>query len=98
MAFKNDFFNGRTWMGLAVGIGAAYIAPKVLPVLGQAAKPLTKAAMKSGIIFFEKGKVAAAELSETVEDLWAEAVAEAEEESSEEILKETAEAIEKAET
>jgi hypothetical protein len=62
--------------GLAVGIGAAILAPIVIPVLTQVGKPLTKAAVKQGILAYEKGKEFFAEATEVFEDIVAEAKAE----------------------
>ncbi|MEW6218755.1 MAG: DUF5132 domain-containing protein [Thermodesulfobacteriota bacterium] len=80
MGMVGDLLKGKTLVGLAVGLGAAVLAPRLLPVLAQAAKPVAKAAIKSGLVLFEKGKELAAETGEIVEDLWAEAKAEVEEE------------------
>jgi hypothetical protein len=76
MGLLDDGLKGSVLTGLAVGIGAVVLAPAVLPALAGVAKPLMKAAVKSGIILFEKGKETAAELSEVVEDIVAEAKAE----------------------
>jgi hypothetical protein len=76
MGLLDDGLKGSVLTGLAVGIGAVVLAPAVLPALAGAAKPLMKAAVKSGIILFEKGKETVAELSEVVEDIVAEAKAE----------------------
>jgi hypothetical protein len=54
----------------------------VFPVLGGVAKSLTKAGIKGGLIIYERGKVAAAEAKEMVEDLAAEAKAELAQEQS----------------
>ena len=48
------------------------MAPVVLPFLARIAKPLTKSVIKTGITFYE-GVESFAELSETVDDLVAEA-------------------------
>jgi hypothetical protein len=76
MGLLDDALKGSVLTGLAVGIGAVVLAPAVLPALAGAGKPLMKAAVKSGIILFEKGKETVAELSEVVEDIVAEARAE----------------------
>lgn len=68
---------------LAVGVGAAILAPVVLPAVAKAAKPLFKAAIKTGIIMFEKGKETVAELGEVFEDIVAEAKSEITEAHSE---------------
>lgn len=62
--------------GIAVGIGAAILAPVVIPVVAGIAKPLTKAAIKEGILLYEKSKEAFAEATEVFEDIMAEAKAE----------------------
>jgi hypothetical protein len=62
--------------GLAVGVGAALLAPIVLPLVAQVGKPLTKAAIKEGLLMYEKSKEALAEVTEVFEDIVAEAKAE----------------------
>jgi hypothetical protein len=57
---------------LAIGVGAAILAPTVIPLV----KPLAKAAIKSGVSFYEKTKGAIAETGEAVGDIVAEAKAE----------------------
>ena len=59
--------------GVAAGIGAVLVAPIVLPVLGKAGKPVVKEVIKQGILFYEKGQEALAEVTETWEDIVAEA-------------------------
>jgi hypothetical protein len=75
-----DMFKGNIAMGLAVGLVAAVLIPVALPVIARAARPLAKAAIKSGLIVYEKGRESFAELSEVVEDMVAEAKAEVEQE------------------
>ncbi|MGA2192353.1 MAG: DUF5132 domain-containing protein [Nitrospirota bacterium] len=67
---------------IALGVGAVVL----VPVLAKAAKPLAKAAIKGGIIAFEKGKEAFHEVGEVVEDLVAEVKAELEQEGPKEVL------------
>jgi len=86
-----DFFKGGLGKGIAIGIGAALLAPVVLPVLAKAGRPLARAAIKSGILLFEKGRETVAELGEVAEDLIAEAQAEIEEETVQEVVEEVAE-------
>jgi hypothetical protein len=76
MAIFSNGLKGNILGGLAIGIGAAILAPVVVPVLATIVKPLAKGAIKGGVILFEKGKEAAAEAQEAVEDLVAEARAE----------------------
>jgi hypothetical protein len=78
MAGLDDFFRGNVLAGLAVGVGAVVLAPVVLPVVAAVSKPLAKTAIKTGVILFDKGREAAAEMAEVFEDLVAEARAELE--------------------
>ena len=75
-----DIFKGNIVALLGIGIVAAVLVPIALPVVARAAKPLAKAMVKSGIIVFEKGRAAVAELGEVMEDVVAEAKAEIEQE------------------
>ncbi len=84
MGLLNNALKGTVLTGLAIGIGAAVLAPVVFPVLAGVAKPLAKAAMKSGIMLYNKSKEIIAEAGEVTEDLWAEAKTEAEVEMDEE--------------
>jgi hypothetical protein len=52
------------------------VAPVVIPVIAGAAKPLTKAAIKTGLILYKKGRETMAETLESMEDIVAEAKAE----------------------
>jgi len=76
MGLLDNGLKGNVMTGLAIGIGAAILAPAVIPALANVAKPLIKAAIKTGIIMFEKGRETAAELSEVFEDIVAEAKSE----------------------
>lgn len=87
MAGLDDIFKGNIVTAVAIGVGAIILAP----VLLRASKPLTKAAIKGGIIAFEKGKEAFSEMSEIVEDLVAEVKAEMAESEAE--AAEAAEAV-----
>ena len=69
-----------TMKGLAIGLGIAMLAPAVVTSLFGASRPLARAAIKSGMILYEKGREAAAEFAEVVEDLVAEARAEVDQE------------------
>jgi hypothetical protein len=61
---------------LAVGVGAAVLAPLVSPAVAKVTRPVIKSAIKGGLIVFERAKVIGAEALETIEDLAAEARAE----------------------
>jgi hypothetical protein len=77
-----EFFKSGTGKGIAIGIGVAILAPLLLPTVAKAARPLARAAIKSGLLLFEKGRETAAELGEVMEDLLAEAQAEIEQNQS----------------
>ena len=58
------------------GIAAIVLVPVIIPVATSIAKPLAKAAIKSGILIYEKSKEVMDEVSQTFEDIVAEAKAE----------------------
>lgn len=58
------------------GIAAIVLLPVIVPVVGKVAKPIAKAAVKGGIVLYEKGKGVVTEVGETLEDIIAEAKAE----------------------
>lgn len=76
MALLEDMVKGNVGTGLAVGIGAAVLAPVVLPALGGLLRPVAKGVIKAGLIVYDKGREATASLSEMTGDLAAEARAE----------------------
>ena len=78
MALSNGW---KSTVTLVVGglIGVA-LAPAIAPALGRVARPAAKAGIKAGLVLFERGRMAAAELRETVEDITAEVQAELHEE------------------
>lgn len=77
MAFLlDDIVKGNVVTGLAIGLGVAILAPVAIPVVATIAKPLAKAAIKGGLILYEKGRETVAEMGEVAEDLLAEAKAE----------------------
>ena len=78
MGLLDNGLKGNVLTGLAIGVGAAILAPSIIPAVANVAKPLIKAVIKTGIIMFEKGKETAAELSEVFEDIVAEAKSEVE--------------------
>ncbi|HIK57075.1 MAG TPA: DUF5132 domain-containing protein [Synechococcales cyanobacterium M55_K2018_004] len=75
------------------GIAAIVLLPVLVPVAGGVMKPLAKAAVKGGIVLYEKGKGIIAEVGESLEDIIAEARAELAEER-EKALEETVNAPE----
>jgi hypothetical protein len=76
MGLFDNGLKGNILSGLAIGIGAAVLAPAILPILVGAAKPLVKAAIKGGIVLYDRSKESFAEVGEVVEDLVAEVKAE----------------------
>lgn len=68
-------------VGVAVGVGATWVAPYVLPVLGALLRPLTKvnvkplakAGIKVGWLGLERGRELVAYIGETMQDALAEA-------------------------
>jgi hypothetical protein len=63
-------------MSLLIGVGAAVLAPALIPAVTTAVRPLLKGAMKVGVTLYEKGNEAVAEAGEVMEDLIAEAKSE----------------------
>jgi hypothetical protein len=76
MGILDNGLKGNIFTGLAIGIGAAVLGPAILPVIVGAAKPIVKAAIKGGILLYEKGKENFAEVGEVLEDMVAEVKAE----------------------
>jgi len=73
MALLEDIFKGGNIVtGLAIGIGAGIVAPVVIPAL----RPIAKSIIKAGLIAYDQGRVALAELNEQTGDIVAEARAE----------------------
>jgi Protein of unknown function (DUF5132) len=70
MAILEDALKGGNIVtGLAIGIGAAFLAPLALPVL----RPVAKTALKAGLVAYDQARVAVAEMNERASDLVAEA-------------------------
>lgn len=65
-------YRDRPLQTLAIGMGTVILAPTLISLV----KPLTKAAIKSGVSFYEKTKGAIAETGEVIGDIVAEAKAE----------------------
>lgn len=57
---------------VVIGLGTIVLAPTVLSLL----KPVAKATLKTGVVFYEKTKANLAETSEVIGDIIAEAKAE----------------------
>jgi hypothetical protein len=68
--------------GLGVpGIAAIVLLPVLVPVVGKVVKPAAKAAVKGGIVLYEKGKGVITEIGESLDDIISEARAELAEEA-----------------
>jgi hypothetical protein len=58
---------------ILIGVGAAIVAPAVLPVAAAIIRPFSKMAIKGGILLFDKAREKGAEAKEFFEDVTAEA-------------------------
>jgi hypothetical protein len=67
------------------GVAAIVLLPVLVPVVAGVGKPIAKAVIKGGILFYEKGKGVIAEAGEALEDLVAEARAELSEAETEQL-------------
>jgi len=68
MAILNWRPNSTVWTGVAIGVGLL-AAPVIIPIVAAAARPVLKAALKSGFLMYERGREMFAEVSEVAEDL-----------------------------
>ncbi|MGK7876587.1 MAG: DUF5132 domain-containing protein [Xenococcaceae cyanobacterium] len=71
-----DFVEDFGTPGLVIGLGAVVLAPILGPALAKVGKPIAKAAVKTGIVAYEKTKGVFVEAKETFEDIIAESKAE----------------------
>lgn len=70
MAILEDALKGGNIVtGLAIGVGAIVLAPLAAPLL----RPITKTVLKAGLVAYDQGRVAFAEMNERASDLVAEA-------------------------
>jgi hypothetical protein len=67
--FEDVFKGGNIATGLAFGVGAAFLAPMAVTIL----RPLSKTVLKAGLIAYDQGRSAFAEMNEMTSDLVAEA-------------------------
>lgn len=72
----DDLVESQLLAGVAVAAGVLILAPIALPVVLGVARPLVKTAVKTGLVLYERGLEAAAEVSEAFEDIVAEAKSE----------------------
>lgn len=78
MALFDDFLKSDIGRGLLIGAGVLLAAPVVVVAMAGVARPVARAVVKTGIIGYEKGREALAEIGEVMDDLVAEARAEIE--------------------
>lgn len=79
MAFFEDMFKGGNILtGVVVAVGATVLVPVVAPVIGSLLRPAAKAAIKGGILAYDRGRQAVAQLGEMASDVAAEARVDAE--------------------
>jgi hypothetical protein len=64
------------WKGIGYSVAVAVLVPIVVPIVVRASGPLARAAGKTGLTLYEKGREVAAEMGEVIEDLVAETKAE----------------------
>ncbi len=72
MAKLQDALNNDVAKGAALGVGAVVVAAAALPAIMTLSRPFARAAIKSGILFLEKGREFMAAAGEDIEDLVAE--------------------------
>jgi hypothetical protein len=77
MALEDLFKGGNIVTGLAIGVGATILAPLVAPAVSGMLRPAAKAVIKGGIVAYDWGRQAMAEVSEAASDMAAEVRAEA---------------------
>lgn len=78
MASIDDLLKSDRNKGIAIGLGIAVLAPAAVAAISTIGRPAARAAIKAGLIVYEKGRETAAEVGEVVQDLVAEARAELE--------------------
>jgi len=78
MALLEDAFKGENLLtGVGVALGAVVLGPVILPLV----RPLAKGIVKAGLVAYDQGREALAELNERTGDIVAEARAEMAEEA-----------------
>ncbi len=82
MGLFDNGWKGNIVSSLAIGVGVAILGPIVIPVASSMLKPLAKAAIKGGIVLYDKSVEKLEEGKEIIEDLVAEVKSEMEEASS----------------
>ncbi len=67
----------KNWLAFTAGVAAGAALPVVVPAVAEAGRPLAKALIKHGLLGFDRLRVGVARASEAVDDMVAEARAEA---------------------
>jgi len=84
MAFFDDMLKGGNLVtGAAIAVGTAVLLPVIAPAVGSLLRPAAKAVIKGGILTYDYGRQAVAQLGEMSSDLAAEARAEAQQAAAE---------------
>ena len=73
MAILENMFKGNIGTTLLVGVAAAVAAPLITPAMSNLLRPAAKAVIKGGILAYDQGREAVAQLGETASDIAAEA-------------------------
>ena len=61
MAILDELLESKVVTGLAVVIGAATLAPVIVPIVTGVLRPVAKSIIKGGILLYEKGRETGAE-------------------------------------
>src|ERR1700761_5451909 len=77
MALEDMLKGGNIVTGLAIGVGSVIVAPLIVPALTGLLRPVAKTAIKGGIVVYDWGRQAAAQVGEATSDMVAEVRADA---------------------
>jgi hypothetical protein len=73
MAFFEDMFKGgNIATGVVIAVGTAVLVPVIGPAVGGLLRPAAKAVIKGGIVAYDWGRQAAAQVGEATSDMVAE--------------------------
>lgn len=71
-----DIVKSNIVIGIGAALAATMLAPVLLPVVASVGRPVAKALIRGGLLFYEKSREAVAVAGEAMEDLIAEVRAE----------------------
>lgn len=77
MALEDMFKGSNIVTGLAIAVGTAVLAPVIGPAVSSILRPAAKTIIKGGIVAYDWGRQAAAQVGEAASDMVAEARVEA---------------------